>query len=331
MKHFISRYWAVFIPVIVLGVALIVLLRRPSASEEDLLVGMVDASFVDVAAEFPGRLDSLLVETGDTVKKGQLLGVIRTKEINALNRQALAAIDVARSQLQLLQKGPRPEVIRSAGNVYNIAQEQYDLARKTYERIEQLYQKEVVSGEERDIIYFKLQAAQKEMETARLNQQLLEKGTQPEMLSAAAAILKQAEEGYELTKSITENTRITAPADGIISTLVIHEGEIVSIGYPMITLQKMNSYFARFNVRQNRMQGLSTGATVKLRIPGCEPERVTATVSSIAPTLTFANWIPAKERGEFELRTFTVECKPVDPAAVKGLRPGMTAAMLPLK
>jgi HlyD family secretion protein len=331
MKNFLSRYWAILIPLIVLIIALVVLLRRPSAAEEEQLIGMVDASFVDVAAALPGRLDSLLVATGDTVQQGQLLGVLHTKEIKALNRQALAVIDVARNQLQLLQKGPRPELVRSAGNVYDIAQEQYELARKTYDRIEQLYQKEVVSGEERDIIYFKLRAAEKEMETARLNQEMLQKGTQPEMLSAAAAILRQAEEAYELTSSITENTHITAPADGIISTLVIHEGEIVSIGYPIITLQKKNSYFARFNVRQDKMQQLSTGAAVELRIPGCEPERIPASVTSIAPTLTFANWVPAKDRGQFELRTFTVECTPLNPAAVRGLRPGMTAALLPAK
>jgi HlyD family secretion protein len=331
MKHFINRYWAVFIPVIVLIIALIMLLGKRSAGPDDSPVGMVDAEFVDVAAELPGRLDSLFVRTGDTVQKGQLLGVVRTREINALNRQALAAIDVAHNQLQLLQKGPRPELVKSAANVYSIAQQQYDLANITYQRIEQLYNKEVVSGEERDIIYFKLKAAQKEMETARLNWEMLQKGTQPEMLAAASAVLKQAEEGYELTRSITENTQLTAPAAGIISTVVINEGEIVSIGYPIITLQKKDTYFARFNIRQDRMQHLQAGTIVELRIPGCDPERIAARVSSVAPTLTFANWVPTRDKGQFELRTFTVECKPINPAAIRGLRAGMTATLLSVK
>lgn len=121
MKRFFSQYWALFIPIVILLIALLFLVRNPSGNNNTFL-GMVDASYVDVAAEFPGRLDTLLVESGDTVKQGQLLGVLRTTEINAIRRQAEAAIEAASSQVKLLQKGARPEIIKNAGNLYNIAQ-----------------------------------------------------------------------------------------------------------------------------------------------------------------------------------------------------------------
>ncbi len=326
MKRFLSQYWALLIPVIILLVAVLFLIRNP-ASQDNTFIGMVDAAYVDVAAEFPGRLDSLLVEQGDTVQQGQLLGVLRTTEINAIRRQAEAAIEAASSQVKLLEKGARPEVIRNAGNLYKIAQDQYDLAQKTYQRMERLYNDSVVSGTEKDIIYFKYQAARKEMEIARLNQEMLKKGTQPEIIQTATAILKQAEQGYELTKALTDNTRIYAPASGIISSLVIHEGEIVSIGYPMMTLQKNMSYFIRFNIRQDKAAALPLGAKARVRVPGCEPEIFDAVVSAVSPSLEFANWVPVKEKGSFELRTFTIELKPVNSSAIRGLRPGMTASL----
>ncbi|WP_295129365.1 efflux RND transporter periplasmic adaptor subunit [uncultured Chitinophaga sp.] len=328
MKDFLKQYWALLIPVVILLAALLFLIRGNRPNNE-LPLGMVDAAYIDVAAEFPGRLDSLLVHQGDTVHKGQLLGVLRTTEINAVREQARAAIDAAQGQLKLLQKGARPEMVQSAGNIYKIAQDQYDLARKTYERLESLYQDSVVSGTERDLIHFKYQAARKEMEIARLNQQMLEKGTQPELLQTATAILRQAEQGYELTKALTDNTRIYAPADGIISSLIIHEGEIVSIGYPMMTLQKNNSFMARFNIRQDKAAKLTPGTKVRLQIPGCEPEQFDAEVSSVAPALEYANWVPAKEKGSFELRTFTIEVTPQNLNAISGLRAGMTAALIP--
>lgn len=326
MKKFLSQYWALLIPVIILLIAVLFLLRGPSP-REGTFIGMVDAAYVDVAAEFPGRLDSLLVQQGDTVQQGQLLGVLRTTEINAIRKQAEAAIEAASSQVKLLEKGARPEVIANAGNLYKIAQDQFDLAQKTYRRMERLYNDSVVSGTEKDIIYFKYQAAKKEMEIARLNQEMLEKGTQPEIIQTAAAILKQAEQGYELTKALTDNTRIHAPADGIISSLVIHEGEIVSIGYPMMTLQKNSSYFLRFNIRQDKAAALPLGAKTRVRVPGCEPEEFEACVSAVAPSLEFANWVPVKDKGAFELRTFTIELKPVNVTAIRGLRPGMTASL----
>ncbi|MCK7554458.1 HlyD family secretion protein [Chitinophaga sedimenti] len=128
---------------------------------------------------------------------------------------------------------------------------------------------------------------------------------------------------------MSENTRIYAPADGIISSLIIHEGEIVSIGYPMMTLQKNQSYTARFNIRQDKAGRLIPGTKVRLQVPGCEPEKFDAEVTSVAPSLEYANWVPTKEKGAFELRTFTIEITPQNMNAIRGLRSGMTAALLP--
>lgn len=326
MRNFLKNYWALLVPIIIIIIALFFFVKKPVAAD-DSVIGMVDADYVDVAAEFPGRLDSLLVKQGDTVRKGQLLGVLRSTEINAIRNQALAAIDAAQAQLTLLQKGARPEAIKAADNLYKITQDQYELMQKTYKRMENLFNDEVISGQEKDLVYFKLQAAKKEMETAKLNMEMLEQGSRPELIQAAAAILTQAREGYELTKALADNTYIHAPTDGIISSMVISEGEIVSIGYPLITLQKPETYHMRFNIRQDQMNRLKLGAVVKMTVPGCDPEKFEAKVSEVSPSLTFANWVPVKAKGDFELRTFTVDFKPLNEAAINGLRPGMTASM----
>jgi len=326
MRNFLKNYWALLVPIIIIIIALFFFVKKPAAAD-DSVIGMVDADYVDVAAEFPGRLDSLLVKQGDTVRKGQLLGVLRSTEINAIRNQALAAIDAAQAQLTLLQKGARPEAIKAADNLYKITQDQYELMQKTYKRMENLFNDEVISGQEKDLVYFKLQAAKKEMETAKLNMEMLEQGSRPELIQAAAAILTQAREGYELTKALADNTYIHAPTDGIISSMVISEGEIVSIGYPLITLQKPETYHMRFNIRQDQMKRLKLGAVVKMTVPGCDPEKFEAKVSEVSPSLTFANWVPVKAKGDFELRTFTVDFKPLNEAAINGLRPGMTASM----
>ncbi|MDF2191599.1 efflux RND transporter periplasmic adaptor subunit [Paraflavitalea sp. CAU 1676] len=326
MRTFLKHYWALFIPIIVLAVAIWFLFRQ-SATETNDPIGMVDATSVDVAAEFPGRLDSLFVEQGDTVKTGQLLGVLRTTEIEAIRSQALAAVDAAKGQLELLQQGPRKELVSATGKLYEIAEDQYDLFKKTYDRMQRLYNADVISGQERDIFFFKYQAAQKEMETARLNLEMLQKGTRPELLKSANAIVQQAQHAYELTKALKENTRIYSPANGVITSMVIHQGEIVSIGYPIMSVEKENSFILRFNIRQDQAAQLKPGATATVKVPGCTPETFNVTVSSIAPSLTFANWVPTKDKGQFELRTFTIEFKPSDPPGVQGLRSGMTAAL----
>lgn len=324
MKQFLKNYWALLIPIVVLLVAILFLFRQ-SGRSNDAPIGMVDATTVDVAAEFPGRLDSLMVRQGDTVKRGQLLGVLRTNEIEAIRGQALAAVEAARGQLELLQQGPRQELVTATSKLYQIAEDQYELFSKTYERMQRLYNADVISGQEKDVFYFKYQAAQKEMETAKLNLEMLKQGTRPELLKSARAILQQAEQAYELTKALKENTRIYSPADGVITSLVIHEGEIVSIGYPIMSVEKEHSFILRFNIRQDLVDRFKPGTSATVKVPGCEPDVFNVTVTAVSPSLTFANWVPSKDKGQFELRTFTIEFKPGQP--VKGLHSGMTASL----
>jgi HlyD family secretion protein len=326
MKEIFKNYWALIIPIFVVIAGLIFFLK--DNNEENNFIGMVDASSVDVAAEFPGRLDSLLVQQGDTVKTGQLLAVLRSNEINAIKAQALSAIDAAKGQQELLTQGARPELIEATSKLYQISQEQYKLFSNTYDRMERLYKEDVISGQEKDVFYFKFQAAKKEMETAQLNLQMLKNGTRPELLKTANAIVKQAEQAYELTKALGDNTKVYAPADGVISSLVTHQGEIVSIGYPIMTIEKKNSTIIKFNIRQDKSNLLKVGSKVSVKVPGCEPEAFSTTVHSIAPTLEFANWVPSKDKGEFELRTFTIELKPENLSQIKGLRSGMTASLI---
>lgn len=327
MKNIIKNYWALLIPILAVIIALFFFLKG-SPNDDDQLIGMVDASSVDVAAEFPGRLDSVLVSQGDTVKAGQLLAILRSNEINAVKAQALAAIDAAKGQQELLAQGARPELIEATSKLYQISEEQYNLFNTTYQRMERLYNADVISGQEKDVFYFRYQAAKKEMETAQLNLKMLKNGARPELKKMADAVVRQAEQAYELTKSLGDNTRVHAPADGVISSLVTHQGEIVSIGYPMMTIEKKNSVLLRFNIRQDRAKGLKSGDLAKVTVPGCEPETFSVKVSAISPTLEFANWVPSKDKGQFELRTFTIEFKPEKPNDIKGLRSGMTASLI---
>ncbi|WP_315815185.1 hypothetical protein [Paraflavitalea speifideaquila] len=80
-----------------------------------------------------------------------------------------------------------------------------------------------------------------------------------------------------------------------------------------MTVEKENSYILRFNIRQDIAASLQPGTNASVKVPGCNPEEFKVVVSTVAPSLTFANWVPSKEKGQFELRTFTIEFKPAAP------------------
>jgi HlyD family secretion protein len=326
MKKFIKNYWVLSIPTAILIIGLLFLLNNNDKDTTERIIGMVEANYTDVASEVPGRLDSLFVSIGDTVKKGQVVAVIRKNEIDNLQQQAVYSIEAAQSQLNLLRSGARPEAIHSAKNLVDIAQNQYELSKQSYDRISKLFEDQVVSGQERDMMLFKMQAAQKELESAKLHLQSLEKGSRTESIQAAEAMLKKAEQSHELSKEIAGNATIYANADGVITSLIINEGELVNLGYPMMTIQKEQSFYLEFTIKQSEINHFKEGNIVKIKVPGVQPEMITAKVTEISPNLTYANWVPEDQIGQFELRTFSIKCKPTKD--VKGLRAGMTAALL---
>jgi HlyD family secretion protein len=329
MKNFIKNYWAVFIPIIVLVIALIYLFQnRSPESNKEAVIGMVDAEFVDVSPSLPGRVVELLVKEGDDVKEGQVVAQMKTSEIETIQAQVSEAVTVAQNQLDKINRGVEPEVLRSAENLQQIAKQQMDLMNKTYTRFQDLYSEGVISGQERDVIYFKYKAAQKELETANLNVQLLQRGNNQELKNSAQAILNQAKGADQLAQEIKDNASIKAPASGKISTMISNKGEMVNAGYPMMTIQKDNSFFVKFNLRQNQMTKIDKGSTVKMKIPGCLPEEIKGIVVELAPALGYADWVPEKQNGEFELRTFQIKVKPENINSIKGLRSGMTAQLV---
>jgi len=327
MNPYIKKYWPIVVPVLIVCFAVVVLVSRCGHTGEKTVIGMADAEFINISSVIPGKMDSLLIKEGDTVKENQLLAVLSSTEVGTLGQQAKLNLEAANIQLELLRKGTRPELIGMAENLYQIAQKQYEVARQTNERIENLFQKQVISGEERDLVNLKYQAALHEMESAKMNLEMLRKGNRPELIKSAEIGVQQATQGMILSQTIRGDARILAPTDGIVTSVVIHKGEFVSIGYPIITLMKNHTQFIRFNIRQDRMKGISTGKTFNITMAGCEPESFPAIVSHIEPTLTFADWVPVKESGSFELRTFTVELRLTNPSAVTGFRPGMTASL----
>ena len=330
MKNTLKNYWAILIPIAILLVTGIYLLTKKGEKKDDSvkIVGMVDAEFVDVSASIPGRIETMNVQEGQAVKAGDILAQLKTDEVQTVQQQALDAITIAENNRDLVDRGVAPEILQSAVNLQKIAQDQMNLMSKTYDRFKTLYNEGVVSGQEYDLVHFRYQAAQKELETARLNVELLRKGSNDQMKNKADAFVNQAKNAEKLTQQIKDNASLKAPIDGSIATLISKPGEMINAGYPIMTIQKDNSYFITFNIRQDMMDKINKGTMVKIKVPGAKPEEFDAKVSDLSAALGYADFVPENQKGQFQLRTFKIKCKPVDASKIEGLRAGMTAQLV---
>ena len=104
-----------------------------------LIQGTVECTTYKASSKVPGRIDDMKVAQGDRVEKGQLLYTLSTPELEAKLRQAEAVKSAAAALDAMALAGARVQQIEAAMNMWQKAQAGLELARKTYERVQNLY------------------------------------------------------------------------------------------------------------------------------------------------------------------------------------------------
>ena len=307
--------------VIIVVLALIGLfLLKP---EPQIIQGQAEATQVRVSGKLPGRVVEFMVEEGQHVLAGDTLVHIHSSLVEAKLSQAEAMETVAKAQNKKVDSGTRVELLNSAYDMWQQAQAGLTIAKKTYERMQSLYKKGVVSEQKRD----EAEAAYKAMvatESAAKSQYEMA-GAQAEDKAAAAAMVAAAQGSVAEVESILSDSYLTAPTDGEISDIFPNVGELVSLGAPIMNVLKLDDMWVSFNVREDLLENLTMGAEVQAIIPALENKEVTLKVFYIRDMGSYAVWRATKVTGQYDAKTFQVKARPVEP--VDNLRPGMSVLL----
>jgi HlyD family secretion protein len=311
------------VPAVIALTAIAVLIVRAAIPNHTVVVGMAEATEIDVAAKIPGRVDSICVKEGDNVRAGQLLATLESKEIDAKVEQARGAMDAAKAKLDMAHHGARPEEREAMQDLFNQAQHQFELAEKTYQRIQSVFEDGVVSAQERDQAEFKYKASREERDAAKAKLEMVTKGVRSEEIEAAEGLFHQAENAYKEASAYEEETRIISRIDGEVSKRTVDRGEMAAAGYPVFTILDSRDLWVNLQLREDQMTTLHIGSELHATLPALSKKHVTFRVASIAPMADFATWRATNQKGDFDLKTFEIKLRPMQP--VEGLRPGMTA------
>ena len=309
--------------VIIVVLALIGLfLLKP---EPQIIQGQAEATQVRVSGKLPGRVVEFMVEEGQHVLAGDTLVHIHSSLVEAKLSQAEAMETVAKAQNKKVDSGTRVELLNSAYDMWQQAQAGLTIAKKTYERMQSLYKKGVVSEQKRD----EAEAAYKAMvateSAAKSQYEMAKAGAQAEDKAAAAAMVAAAQGSVAEVESILSDSYLTAPTDGEISDIFPNVGELVSLGAPIMNVLKLDDMWVSFNVREDLLENLTMGAEVQAIIPALENKEVTLKVFYIRDMGSYAVWRATKVTGQYDAKTFQVKARPVEP--VDNLRPGMSGLL----
>lgn len=290
--------------------------------EPIMLQGQAEATEVRVSGKIPGRIEKFMVSEGSKVNKGDTLVLINSPELDAKLLQANSAEDAANAQNQKANKGARAEQIAGAYELWQKAEVGVKLAEKTYTRVQNMFNENVIPAQKRDEAEANYQAAIATSKAAKSQYDMAINGAENEDKLAALAMVNRAKGAVSEVKSYLSETMLVSPINGEVSDMFPKQGELVGSGAPIMNIVDLNDMWVVFNIREDLLATISIGKEIEAVVPALGNKTVKLKVNYIKSMASYATFKATKNNGGFDVKSFEVRAIPV--TQVEGLRPGMS-------
>lgn len=250
------------------------------------LYGNVDIREVDMAFRVPGRVDSIVVDEGDRVRRGQALAALDQTILDARTGQADAEVEAAAAELARLRSGSRPQEIAQAGARLAAAEVAYQAAQRDFERRRPLVGPGAISRDLWTQTVAQRDRAAAQRAEAREALSLARAGARSEDVAAAQARLAAARAARQSAATDLSDARLVAAVDGTVVTRAVEPGAIVQGGQTVLTLSIDRPLRVRAYVAETDLSRISPGMAVTVTADG-NPRRYRGTIGHIASQAEF--------------------------------------------
>ena len=342
-----GRKFATFLLVIFTIAAVAYYFTTPRGTDIPL-IGVVDGNEVIVSPQMTGRIIALNVDEGSAVKKGDLIAVLDSSELEA---------NLAATKANVLSL---EEQVNEANHNYSWTNGQTDAslieahARATYadaqlgparaqlardqddlRRMLQLFSKGEVSAQDRD-------HAEAAVKISQANVTALEEATKAEAaavnvaqanriqvdarksaISTTMAQLEQARATEAQMATQLGYTKIYAPLDGIVSVRVAKQGEVVAIGAPIVVVVDVDHLWVRADVEETYIDSIVIGQELRVQLPSGTITEGSVIFRGVENDFATQRDVSRTKR---DIKTFAVKVAIPNPG--RRLFTGMTATVL---
>lgn len=288
----------------------------------EVIQGQAEATEYRVSSKVPGRILKFMVDEGDQVKAGDTLAILEAPDVMAKLSQAQAAEEAAVAMNEKAERGTRQEQLQAAFEMWQKAKAGLEIAEKSYNRVNRLFEQGVMSAQKRDEAKAQYEAMKATERAANAQYTMAKNGAQREDKEMAAAQVKRAQGTVAEVNSYISETYLTASADGEVTEIFPKVGELVGTGAPVMNVARLSDMWVTFNVREDFLKDFTVGGEIEAYLPALE-KSAKFKVTYMKDLGSYAAWKATKTTGQFDLKTFEVKAKPIEP--VENLRPGMSA------
>lgn len=289
--------------------------------QDETIQGEVEVSEYRVSCKLPGRVVELRVKEGDYVHVGDTLAILEIPEIDAQKRVAQATGNAAKAFQDLTDAGARKEQIQGAYELVQQAKAAEDIAKKTYTRMQHLYDEGVMSGQKRDEAFAAYKATEAQVKAVQSQYEIAKNGAREQEKRIAANNAEAAQSTVDVVSSLLKETVQIAQVEGEVSDVYPKIGELVGMGSPIMSISILSDKWGTFNIREDQLKGMKIGDIFTAFVPAFNKD-IKMKVYYIKDQGSYAVWKATKTTGQYDLKTFEVKAHPID--NIDGLRPGMS-------
>lgn len=248
-----------------LGIALICFLPYPYEVGGDFRI--VPVNQYGVRSQVEGEIETVFVQEGQLVKKGEPLAKIRERYFQVKVEAAQSTVDDLKARLNLLNEGNKPEEIALAEQQVSAAAKSSEYTSNQARRYEDMFKNKAVSAEDLENVQRARDLDLERLELARRTLALQKSGPRSSEVQALEAELHRQEVLLAHAKEELVLTLILSPADGRVITPNIHQrpGQLLMEGDLLLVLEDTRTVLAEVEISEDDIGDVKKGADVTFR------------------------------------------------------------------
>jgi HlyD family secretion protein len=239
----------------------------------------------DIAPEIGGVVDTLHVDAGDRVERGDVLAELRPRDAKLAIDKAEAQVRTLEDELRQAQTGPTPAEVEAAQATVSREASSLAQAERELARAENLHDKGLVTTAQLDEARTAVEQAKAQLASARAELDRLRELPRKESVQVARSRLEQARlELQEATTNLNKTT-LLAPYDALVLQAHADPGERVGPGEAVVQVANMSSLEIYAEIDEDYFGRIAKGQDATLIFPSMPERTFEATVRQLGPEI----------------------------------------------
>jgi RND family efflux transporter MFP subunit len=235
-----------------------------------------------VGVKVPGRLQTISIDLGTVVRKGQLIAQLEQQDYKLRVQQAEAAMAQARARLGLSPDGADDRVSAEDTGTVRQAKAMLDDAKLKRDRAAQLMQQGITPRADFDTADSDYKVALSRYQDAL------------EEIRNRQGLLAQRRSELALAKQQLADTSVYSPMDGVVQEKKASAGEYLAAGAPVVDLVQIDPLRLRVDVPEREAHNIRNGQSVRVTLEG-DPGSYLGYIKRLSPTISEQNRVLSVE------------------------------------